>query len=139
VAVRQGVAAGHLNAAILCFVQDAGQALIRSSVEDPSAVIDGTNGIHHATIKVHFLRTVSLTQVVTVAQAITKHQQVLSLRILIGKVGSSRKTITAGFIIHNEVILFLLTICHLSILAGDQVRSAAYAITTDDGDRLAAI
>ena len=140
VAVGQGVAAGHLDAAVLGLFQNGSQRLIRRGVDDPGTVVNGADGIHLIAVKVHFFGTELLAQIVAVAHAIAKDQQLFGNRgIVVCKVGCRGKAITASHVLHDEVVLLLELVCHLTVLARHDVCRAADTVGTDDLDGFAAV
>ncbi len=139
VTVRQGISAAHLHTSALGLLQNALQTLIRCGVNDPGTVIDGADGIHLAAVEVHFLGAVLLAEVMTVVDAVAEYQEILGARILIGEIGCCREAVTAGHVLHDEVVLALLLIGYLCVLPGYDVCGTADAVGADDLDGLAAV
>lgn len=95
-AVGQGVAAGHLDAAVLGLFQNGSQRLVGRGVHDPGTVINGADGIHGITVEIHFLGAELFAQIMAVADAIAKDQQLFCHGgTVISKVGGCGETVAA--------------------------------------------
>ncbi len=128
----QGIAAGHLQSAILGLGNHVGQGGVRLGVDDVGPVVDASDGLDIGTVKVHNLGAVGLALIVAVNQTIAVNQQFLGGGVQVGIVVRSRKAVTAGHVLHDEVIVAVEPVGNQRVLPGNGVRSTAHAVAADD-------
>ena len=135
--VGQGVAAGHLDAAVLGLGKDISKGGAGCAEHDPGTVIDGAEGNVLGEIEIHFFRVVLGSCIDSVADAVAHDEEVHGAGIFLGEGGVGNEAVTAGQILNDEVVIGLNIVGSLGILTGNQVRNTACTVGADDLDGFA--
>ena len=135
--VGQGVAAGHLDAAVLGLGKDISKGGAGCAEHNPGTVIDGAEGDVLGQIEIDFFGVILGSSVDSVADAVAHDEQIHSAGIFLGEGGVGDETVTAGQVLNDEVVVGLNIVGSLGILTGNQVRNTARAVGADDLNRLA--
>ena len=132
--VGQGVAAGHLDAAVLRLGEHVSQGRAGLAEHDPGTVVDGAEGDVLGQVEVDLFGVVLGSRVNAVADAVAHDQQVLGVGVFLGEGGVGNEAVAAGQVLNDEVVVGLDIVRSLGKLAGDEVGNAAGTIGADDLD-----